>query len=86
VGCTPYPIGAVLADPSQRVMVEQLLGQAYLAAHHLISHNKDAVENVADELVARRELHGDEVIKLLDAQNLELPEVDLMQASAWPKL
>jgi ATP-dependent Zn protease len=77
---------AVLHDPGQRVMVEQMLGQAYLAAHHLIEHNKDAVSRIADELVARRELHGDEVLGLLDRQNLELPEVDLMLAEAWPKL
>src|SRR5947207_8246040 len=49
----------VLRDPSQRAMVEQLLGQAYLAAHHLIETNRRAVERVADELVARRELYGD---------------------------
>jgi ATP-dependent Zn protease len=77
---------AVLRDPSQRQMVEQLLGQAYLAAHHLIEHNRDAVERVADALVERRELHGDEVVHLLQAQNLQLPEVDLTAESAWPRL
>jgi ATP-dependent Zn protease len=77
---------AVLRDPSQRQMVEQLLGQAYLAAHHLIERNRDAVERVADALVDRRELHGDEVVRLLQAQNLQLPEVDLTADSAWPKL
>ena len=67
-------------------MVEQLLGQAYLAAHHLIEANRDAVERVADALVERRELHGDEVVHLLEAQNLKLPEVDLTSESAWPRL
>ncbi len=67
-------------------MVEQLLGQAYLAAHHLIELNRDAVERVADALVERRELHGDEVVHLLQAQNLQLPEVDLTAESAWPRL
>src|SRR4029079_17770905 len=32
---------AVLHDPSQRQMVEQLLGQAYLAAHHLVHTNTE---------------------------------------------
>jgi cell division protease FtsH len=77
---------AVLHDASQRAMVEQMLGQAYLAAHHLIENNKDAVEHVADALVERRELHGDEVVHLLQAQHLELPEVDLLAESAWPRL
>jgi ATP-dependent Zn protease len=76
----------VLRDPGQRAMVEQLLGQAYLAAHNLIEENKDAVERVADVLVERRELHGDEVVDLLDAQVLRLPEVDLTQDHAWPRL
>jgi ATP-dependent Zn protease len=77
---------AVLRDPSQRAMVEQLLGQAYLAAHHLIESNRGAVERVADALVERRELHGDEVVHLLEAQNLQLSEVDLTADSAWPRL
>jgi ATP-dependent Zn protease len=80
------PLGAVLSDPSQRAMVEQLLGQAYLAAHHLVEANRDAVSAVADKLVERRELHGDEVVHLLDAQRLTLPEVDLTKDEAWPKL
>jgi ATP-dependent Zn protease len=80
------PLGAVLSDPSQRAMVEQLLGQAYLAAHHLVLENKEAVERVADVLVDRRELHGDEVVNLLDAQELRMPEVDLTADEAWPKI
>ena len=77
---------AVLHDPNQRTMVEQLLGQAYLAAHHLVEANREAVEHVAYALVERRELYGDEVKALLDAQTLTIPEVDLMQESAWPRL
>ena len=76
----------VLRDPSQRAMVEQLLGQAYLAAHHLIEANRGAVERIADELVARRELYGDEVLELLDRQELKLPELDLTRDEAWPRL
>jgi ATP-dependent Zn protease len=85
-GMSGDPLGSVLSDPSQRAMVEQLLGQAYLAAHHLIEANKEAVSAVADVLVERRELHGDEVVNLLDAQRLAMPEVDLTRADAWPKL
>jgi cell division protease FtsH len=80
------PLGAVLGDPGQRAMVEQLLGQAYLAAHHLVEANRAAVERVADALVERRELHGDEVVDLLNAQDLQLPEVDLTSDATWPRL
>ena len=76
----------VLHDPGQRAMVEQLLGQAYLAAHHLIAANREAVEHVADVLVERRELYGDEVVQLLDAQSLHVPELDLMSDDAWPHI
>jgi ATP-dependent Zn protease len=67
-------------------MVEQLLGQAYLAAHHLVAANKQAVENVADVLVERRELYGDEIVRLLEAQSLQIPEVDLTSNEAWPRV
>ena len=77
---------SMLGDRSQRVMVEQLLGQAYLAAHQLVAANKPAVEHVADVLVERRELHGDEVVSLLDSLDLQLPEVDLTADEAWPRL
>jgi ATP-dependent Zn protease len=80
------PMGAVLADPGQRAMVEQLLGQAYLKAHHLMDANRTAVERVADALVEQRELHGDEVVHLLDAQQIAVPDVDLTQETAWPNL
>ena len=80
------PIASTLGDPNKRAMVEQLLGQAYLAAHHLVRANRDAVDRIADVLVDRRELHGDEVVRLLDAQALRVPEVDLLSDDAWPKL
>jgi ATP-dependent Zn protease len=76
----------VLHDPGQRAMVEQLLGLAYLTAHHLMAANREAVERVADALVERRELYGDEVVQLLEAQRLHVPEVDLMSDDAWPRI
>ena len=80
------PIAAVLGDPAKRTLAAQLLGQAYLAAHHLVEANREAVERIADVLVERRELHGDEVLNLLDESNLQMPEVNLADESAWPKL
>ena len=37
-------------------------------------------------LVARKEIHGDEVLELLDSLNLEIPEVDLLEEKTWPKI
>jgi ATP-dependent Zn protease len=63
-----------------------MLGQAYVKAHTLMEHNRPAVEHVADVLVEKREIHGDEVIELLDSLNLEIPEVDLLEERSWPRI
>jgi ATP-dependent Zn protease len=80
------PISGVLADRDKRIMVAQLLGQAYMRAHTLVDANREAVERVADVLVERRELHGDEVLELLDSLELRRPEVDLTKDDTWPVL
>src|SRR3954452_175083 len=80
------PISSVLGDPSKRAMAAQMLGQAYMQAHHLVLANKPAVEHVADELVERREIHGDEVVNLLDQLELRVPKVDVTEEEAWPIL
>jgi ATP-dependent Zn protease len=80
------PIASVLGDPAKRAMAAQILGQAYVSAHNLIAANKPAVARVADTLVARRELHGDEVVNLLDSLQLEVPEFDPTDEKAWPVL
>ena len=78
------PIAGVLSDGDKRPIVAQLLGQAYVAAHHLVVANRDSVEHIADVLEARRELFGDELLDLLETSKLEIPEVDLSDESSWP--
>jgi ATP-dependent Zn protease len=80
------PLAGVFSDPAKRAMAAQLLGQAYVAAHQLIEHNKPGVERVADVLVDRRELHGDEIVGLLESVELEIPPSDPMNEQSWPKL
>jgi len=80
------PIGAVLADRDKRRMVAQILGQAYMKAHHLIVHNKDKVEQIADVVIEKKEIYGDELVKLLNGANLQIPNVDLTDEKAWPPL
>jgi hypothetical protein len=41
---------------------------------------------VADTLVERRELHGDEILNLLESVNLEVPAADPLEDESWPKL
>lgn len=83
---TPDSILNVLSDRHAREEAAELIGQAYLAAYHLVLANKDGVEKVADVLVERREMHGDEVIELLDSIHLQIPEVDLTEESTWPRI
>jgi cell division protease FtsH len=80
------PISSVLGDPDKRRAAAQLLGQAYVTAWNLVRHNRREVEQVADTLIERRELHGDEVVDLLDSVGLRKPEVDLLEPATWPKL
>ncbi len=80
------PIRAVLADTGKRRAAAQILGQAYVAAQALIEANRAEVESIADTLVMRRELHGDEVVELLEHHRLRRPETDLTDDDAWPVL
>ncbi len=77
-------IASVLGDPSKRSAAAQILGQAYITALCLIRHNREQVLTIAEVLVQRKELHGDEVVELLDAANLEAPVIDVNDESIWP--
>ena len=80
------PIAAVLGDAGKRAAAAQILGQAYVAAQALIEANRFEVEAIADTLVERRELHGDEVVALLERHRLTRPEFDVMDEAGWPRL
>jgi ATP-dependent Zn protease len=80
------PIAGVLSDRDKRQTAAQLLGQAYMAAHVLIQENRDGVERVAEVLIERREMHGDEVVELLDSLALKVPETDLLEDGVWPQV
>jgi len=82
----PDPLAVVLNDPGKRRAASQLLGQAYLTAKLLIEANRPGVEAVADELVERKELYGDEVIELLERQRFVKPVVEYTDESIWPRL
>ena len=80
------PIAAVLSDPGKRRAAAQILGQAYITAMCLIRHNREQTLQVAETLVQRRELHGDEVVEVLDSAQLQAPVIDVNDESIWPKL
>jgi ATP-dependent Zn protease len=78
------PVAAVLGDRDKRSAAAQLLGQAYVTAYSLIATNRVQIEQIADTLVERKELHGDEVGDLLDSVALVRPQIDLTDERTWP--
>jgi ATP-dependent Zn protease len=80
------PIGSVLSSPGKRAAVAQLLGQAYVMAYSLMANNREALERIADELMDRKEMHGDEVGELLDRVGLVRPQIDLNDDTTWPTI
>jgi hypothetical protein len=55
-----------------------------MRAYHLVLANEAAVSTIADVLVERRELHGDEVVELLESLDLRVPDVNLLDDDSWP--
>jgi hypothetical protein len=80
------PVRAVLSDPAKRKAAAQILGQAYLTAVCCVRANREAVARVADALVARKELYGDEVVELLEAAGPLPPAIDILDEEIWPKV
>ena len=80
------PIASVLHDPFKRAQASQLLGQAYVTAHKFVEHNRDGVEKIAEAVIEKQELFGDELIRLLDSVKLDKPQVDLGKEETWPRL
>ena len=80
------PIASVLGDPAKRKAAAQILGQAYITALCCIRHNREAVARIAEVLVQKRELYGDEVVELLEAADLEAPAIDVLDERTWPKV
>jgi ATP-dependent Zn protease len=80
------PIAAVLQDPYKRAAAAQILGQAYVIAENFIAANKEAVERIANEVIAKQEIYGDDLVRLLDAQRLNRPEIDWTKEDVWPRI
>jgi cell division protease FtsH len=79
-------IASILRDPAKQAAAAQILGQAYLTALELIRHNRQQTLQIAETLVQRKELHGDEVVAVLDQVGLEAPAIDISDETIWPKV
>jgi ATP-dependent Zn protease len=80
------PVGSILRNQDKKRAAAQIIGQAYVTAYALMDENRDGLSRIADTLVERKELHGDEVGELLDSVALHRPQLDLMDLGTWPKV
>jgi ATP-dependent Zn protease len=80
------PVGAALSDPRKRAYAGQFIGEAFVTAYNLIRINKDKVEAVANAVMEQKEIYGDDLVRLLDDQNFEKPDIDWTDAASWPPL
>jgi ATP-dependent Zn protease len=80
------PIASVLNDSFKRQLAAQLVGQAFVTAYNFIRLNREAVESVADEVLEKKEIYGDQLLSLLDASQLKKPELDWTKEETWPRI
>ena len=74
-----------LGDPRKRAYAAQFIGEAFVIAYNLILDNKDQIEAVANAVIEKKEIYGDDLVGLLDAQKFQRPEVDWTNEAVWPK-
>jgi ATP-dependent Zn protease len=83
---TADPIAAVLGDRDKKLNAAEILGQAYIRAYNTMKANRSGAEHIASVLMEKRELYGDEVVRLLEDSNLKVPEYDLLDEASWPTI
>jgi ATP-dependent Zn protease len=77
--------GQHVGDPRKRAYVAQILGQAFATAYNAVMVNREKVDNVANALVDKQEIFGDDLLRLLDGQRFVKPEIDWTDEASWPK-
>jgi hypothetical protein len=55
-----------------------------VSAFALMANNRPQIEQIAQTLIDRKEMHGDEVVDLLAGVGLKRPEINLMDQRTWP--
>jgi ATP-dependent Zn protease len=71
-------------DPRKRAYAAQFMGEALVTTYNLMVANKDKIQAIADAVVDKKEIYGDDLLRLLDAQNLVKPEIDWTDEKSWP--
>jgi ATP-dependent Zn protease len=79
-------VNSALTDRPKRPLAARFVGEAFVTAYAFIQLNKDAVERIANELIEKEEIYGNELVALLDRQNLQKPEIDWTKEELWPRI
>jgi SpoVK/Ycf46/Vps4 family AAA+-type ATPase len=85
-GLDSNQFAATLIDREKRPLIAGLLGQGFVVAYQTVVQNREATGRIADELVAKGELYGDDVTSLLDGVGLRKPEIDVLDEAIWPAI
>jgi ATP-dependent Zn protease len=80
------PIASILGDPYKRRIAAQTLGLALATAVNFIAANREKVDHLADTLVEKREIYGDDLLRELDESHFVKPEIDWAREESWPKI
>jgi hypothetical protein len=75
-----------LGDARKRTYAAQILGEAFVTAYNAMVVNKEAVSRIADAVVEKQEIFGDDLVNLLDSQHLVKPEINWTDEASWPKV
>jgi cell division protease FtsH len=78
--------GGEISSPEKRRFAAEFLGRAYLTAWTLVTQNRAGISTIANTLVERKEMHGDDVITLLDSVALKPAQVDFFDSRIWPEM
>jgi hypothetical protein len=80
------PVASVLRDPFKAKTAAEFLGRAFATAYAFVLFNKDAVEQIADAVLEKKEIYGDDLNRLLDSVHLRKPEIDWLKEESWPRI
>ncbi|HEY8316237.1 MAG TPA: AAA family ATPase [Gaiellaceae bacterium] len=80
------PVASVLRDPFKAKTAAEFLGRAFATAYAFVLYNKAAVEEIADAVLEKKEIYGDDLNRLLDSVHLRKPEIDWLKEESWPRI
>ena len=57
-----------------------------MIAYNLMRINRDKVETSPTPCIDQKEIYGDDLVRLLDAQDFVKPDIDWTAEETWPKI